>query len=265
MLNRSINLEVIYFEQPFEERFAAAKRDGFTSIEFWGWEDKNLDQVKNLLETNGLKITGMGGDGPYSMCEPAEKKEYIAYVERAIEAAKKVGCPSLIIHSDALQASPQYAKPLQKDYSFTTKICTMFDTLKTIAPMAEKAGITFVLESLNAVKDHCGNFLKDTGTAGDLVRAVGSPNVKILYDAYHMYLEEGKICETLKANMDVIGYIHIADAPGRNEPGTGAINYRNVLDCLAGLGYDGAVGFELYPANGTAKAITAIKEASDNL
>lgn len=266
MLKRSINIEVIYKELPWAERFAAVKKDGFDFVEFWGWEDKDLPEVRSLLDKNGVKLSVMSGDGPYSMCDPKTKKQYVDYIVRAVRAAEIVGCTSLVVHSDALEDEPkQHAKPLSGKYSHTTKLCAMFDVLKTIAPIGEEAGITFTLEALNTVKDHCGNFLNDTPTSADLAAAVGSENIKILYDAYHMYLDEGKICETIEKYINVIGYVHIADAPGRHEPGTGAINYRQVLKTLANIRYEQVVGFELYPLNGSELAIKAIKECSDGI
>lgn len=257
----SANLEVLYYELPFEERFAAAAADGFKYVEFWGWEDKNLDKVRDLVAANNLTLSAMGGDGPFSMCDPANKKEYLDYIKRAIEAAKQVGTKTLIIHSDALQPSPQYAVPLSGDYSYTTKICTMFDILRTMAPWAEEAGITFVLEALNIVADHLGNFLTSPQTSSELTSLTGSENMKILYDVYHMYLNEGKIVEQTRKYVKSFGYMHIADAPGRHEPGTGVINYAKYFDFVEEAGYEGVVGFELYPVNGTKPAIEAIKKA----
>jgi len=265
MLKKDIHIESLYSELPFDERFAQAKADGFDAVELWGWDDKNLPRVKELLDKNNLKIADMSGDGPLSMCDPVNKKAYIEYIQKAIEAAKIVGCPTLVIHSDSLQDSPQFAKPMSGDYSDVTRYCAMFDVLREIAPMGEEAGITFVLEALNIVKDHCGNFLNDTKTSVDLVAAVGSPNLKVLYDAYHMYLDEGKICETTEKYLPYIGHIHIADAPGRNEPGTGAINYRNFLKHLDRIGYKNYVGFELYPSIDTRTAVKAILECSKEI
>lgn len=265
MLKKDIHIESLYAEMPFEDRFAAAKADGFEAIEMWGWDDKDLPKVKELLDKNGLKIAVMSGDGPLSMCDPVNKAAYIDYIRKAIEAAKIVGCPTLVIHSDSLLDSPQYAKPMSGDYSDVTRYCAMFDVLREITPMAEEAGITFVLEALNIVKDHCGNFLSDTKTSCELVAAINSPNLKVLYDAYHMYLDEGKICETTEKYLQYIGHIHIADAPGRNEPGTGVINYRNFLKHLDKIGYSRYVGFELYPSVDTKTAVAAIKACSDGI
>jgi hydroxypyruvate isomerase len=261
-MKKSANIEVLYTEQPWAERFALAKRDGFDYVEFWGWEGKDLREVKNLLDKNNLKFSAMSGDGPLSMCDPMNKRDYIAYIKRSLEMAQIITCPNLVIHSDSLEDSPQYAKPLSGNYTFVTKVLAMYDVLKEIVPLAEKAGIVFVLEAINTIKDHCGSFLDNTELSADLVRAIGSPNLKILYDAYHMYLNEGKICETIEKYLAVIGYIHIADAPGRGEPGTGAINYRNVFKYINNIGYSDVVGFELYPLNGSIEAIKAIKDAT---
>lgn len=264
-MKKSANLEVLYYELPWAQRFAAAAADGFKCVEFWGWEDKDLNEVKRLVAENNLELTAMGGDGPYSMCDPALKDKYLDYIKRAIEAAKKVSCPILIIHSDALQPSPQYAVPLSGEYSDTQKLLNMFDILSTIAPWGKEAGITFVLEALNVVTDHLGNFLTSPQTSSELVAATGYDNMKILYDVYHMYLNEGKICENAAKYLKHIGYMHIADAPGRHEPGTGVINYKNFFKFLEEIGYDGTVGMELYPVKDTAAAVKAIKEAVGTL
>nr|WP_325213723.1 TIM barrel protein [uncultured Oscillibacter sp.] len=259
MFQKDIHIESLYTEIPFEERFSAARGDGFRHVEMWGWDNKDLPKIKKLLDQNGLSMAAMSGDGPYSMCDPADRQAYLDYIRGALKAAETIGCKTLVIHSDALQEWPQYAKPLSGDYSDVTRYCAMYDVLKTIAAWAEEAGITFVLEALNVVRDHCGNFLKDTAASADLVAAVNSPNVKILYDAYHMYLNEGKICETTEKYLPYIGHIHIADAPGRHEPGTGVINYRQFLKHLECLGYRHSVGFELYAATNTGAAVQAIK------
>jgi len=94
----------------------------------------------------------------------------------------------------------------------------------------------------------------------EMVRMINSPHLKLLYDVYHMQINEGRLCDTLGAYMDCIGHIHMADAPGRHEPGTGEINYANVLRRLDRLGYRGVIGCELFPAENTETAVKAIME-----
>jgi len=119
--------------------------------------------------------------------------------------------------------------------------------LKAIAPLAEKAGITIVLEPLNTLVDHPGYFLDSVDLGAQLVREVANPKIRLLFDIYHVQVMQGNLIERLREHLDVIGHVHVADVPGRHEPGTGEINYRNVFKSLKEAGYDKTVGFEYVP------------------
>jgi hydroxypyruvate isomerase len=131
-------------------------------------------------------------------------------------------------------------------------------TLSLLAPYAQEAGITCVLEPLNIQVDHAGNLLRTIADAVQVVQAVGSPAVKVLYDLYHMQIESGNLLSVFAQNQKHIGHIHIADNPGRHEPGTGEINYSNIFAGLEKLGYEGVVAFELSPQVSYGKAVEAI-------
>ena len=270
MFKKAVNIDLIYVELPLEERIAAAKRDGFDAVEFyWGWEGRDLDRIKRCLDDNQIALSTMSGDVPekfkLAMCDPQQRSIYLDYIKRSIEAAKKLGNPTLMIHAAAIDDQEPYgALPLSQNYSDTTKLCTMYDILKTIGSWGEEAGVSFVLEPLSEIA-HSGYFLQKTDVTADLCDAVDSPAVKVLYDAYHQYLEEGRLCETLSKYIGSIGHIHIADAPGRHEPGTGAVNWRNVLKHIKTLPYDRYVSFEFYPESTSEKAIKAIHAVIDNL
>ena len=265
MFKKSVHIDLIYTELSFEERIKAAKKDGFDAVElYWGWEGRDLKKIKQTLDENGMFLSAISGDLPkdsmISMCDPAQKEEYLASVKRSIEAAKELGCPYIIIHAAAIDNKPPFqALTLSGEYSYVRKMCAMYDVLKTIAPWAEEAGVMLVLEELSETA-HSGYLLKDVETTADLIRAVGSPNLKVLFDAYHVYLQEGRVIELMEEYIQDIGLVHIADAPGRHEPGTGAVNWANVLKRLNELGYDGCVSFELYPIESSEKAIAAIKD-----
>ncbi|MDD2533287.1 MAG: TIM barrel protein, partial [Eubacteriales bacterium] len=138
------------------------------------------------------------------------------------------------------------------------KICSMFDTLKACAEIAEASGIRMNLEALNITTDHAGNFLKTTQMGAEMTRLINCDKLKLLYDVYHMQLNEGAIIDTMTTYIDQIGHVHVADAPGRHEPGTGEINYTNVYACLEKLGYQDRVGYELFPLTTTTQAVQAI-------
>jgi len=265
MFKKSVHVDLIYTELPMKERFAAAKKDGFDYVEFYfgGWDEKTpeeLAELKRMVQGNGLQISGISAMNPFSMCDPATRDQFLEHMKRIVNASNAVGCPVVMTHSNTLASSePFNALPLSEEYSDNRKFCAMFDVLQRIAPWGNEAGVTFCVEPLSHVA-HKGNFMHDTTTCADLIKAVNSSRVKVLYDAYHMYIEEGKIMEMLSRYIDCIGHIHIADAPGRHEPGTGAVNYRNVLKHIALLPYDGFVSFEFYPLDDSTKAMDSVKE-----
>ena len=193
------------------------------------------------------------------MCDPLQKEDYVNHIRKLVEGCKVIGCPMLMCHSNLLDPETNYAaKVLPHNYSYATKVCAMFDVLKTIAPICAEAGVTVTLEPLSELA-HPGYFMHDFATCADIVRAVNEPNIKGLFDCYHEYIERGSVSASLVKHIDAIGHVHVADAPGRHEPGTGDVNYRNVLKTLAGLPYDGYVAFEFYPTGSTADAVKAIK------
>lgn len=256
-LQKSACIEPMYTELPFLERFQAAKRDGFDFVEFWSWTDKDLDAVKAAAESAGIGISGFNGDAELSLIDPGQKEDYLAFLRRSVEAAKKVGARSVTIHSNGLGEGGAVINRYE-ELSDTVKLCAMFDALKECAKLAEESGVRMNLEPLNITTDHVGNFLQTTRMAAEMTRLIGSPKLKVLYDVYHMQLNEGSLCDNIRSYGDQFGHIHVADAPGRHEPGTGEINYERVLACLEEIGYTGLVGFELIPKTTTAQAVEAI-------
>lgn len=254
---KSACIEPMYAELPFLERFQAAKDDGFAFVEFWSWTDKDLDAVKAAAEQAGVGIAGFNGDAELSLIDPSQKEAYLAFLRRSVEAAKKVGARSVTLHSNGLGEGGVVVDSYD-GLSDTVKLCAMFDTLKECAKIAEESGVLMNLEPLNITTDHKGNFLQTTRMAAEMTRLIGSPSLKVLYDVYHMQLNEGSLCGNIRAYGDQFGHIHVADVPGRHEPGTGEIQYARVFRCLEETGYQGLVGFELVPETTTAKAVEAI-------
>ena len=168
---------------------------------------------------------------------------------------------SVTIHSNALGDGGIVVNHYD-NLSHTVKLCSMYDTLLACAELAEKEEINLNLEALNITTDHVGNFLATTQMGAEIVRLIGCPRLKLLYDVYHMQINEGCICDTISNYGDTFGHIHVADAPGRHEPGTGEINYTKVLAHLEKCGYTGRVGYELFPETDTATAVKAIFEHS---
>ena len=229
-MKRSACIDALYGEIPFLDRFQAAKDDGFDAVEFWGWPEKDLNAVKEAAEKAGIPICGFNGDADLSLIDPDQTEAYMEYLEKSCETAKFLNAPCVTIHSNGLGDGGI--------------VINHYDNLS--------------LEGLNITTDHVGNFLKYTQDAAEMIRLIGSPKLKVLYDAYHMQINEGCICDTIRNYGDTFGHVHIADAPGRHEPGTGEIYYPRVYKALEEVGYDAYVGYELFPATTTAEAVKAI-------
>ena len=137
------------------------------------------------------------------------------------------------------------------------------DALRQAAPVAEAAGVTLCLEPLNTHVNHAGYYLTSSAEGFEIVRAVGSPRLRLLYDVYHQQISEGFLIDTITANIDLIGHIHVADVPGRHEPGTGEINYANVLRAIDESGYGGYIGLEFVPQAGTDASLAAVQRLVD--
>ena len=256
-LRKCACIDTLYTELPWLERFQAAKDDGFEAVEFWDWRIRDLDATREAAEKAGIAISGFNGDADYSLVDPTHKEKYLDYLKQSIAAAKKVGASSVTIHSNAL-GDCGIVVDHYDNLSDTVKLCSMYRTLVEAAKLAEENEIQLNLEILNVHVDHVGNFLKSTQMAAEVIRLIGSPNLRVLYDIYHMQINEGRVCDTIAEYLDAIGHFHIADVPGRHEPGTGELNYPNIIKKLEELGYDGRVGAELFPAKDTETAVKAI-------
>ncbi|MBR1559065.1 MAG: TIM barrel protein [Clostridia bacterium] len=252
-------IDTLYTELDWYDRMAAAKADGFDAVEFWDWRERDLEKAAASAKKAGILISGFNGDADYSPVDPEHYEPYLAELKKSMDAAKILGAPTVTIHSNAL-GDGGIVVDHYDELSDTVKLCSMYRTLTAAAKLAEETGIQINLEGLNIYTDHVGNFLAYTRMAAEVVRLIGSPKLKILYDVYHMQINEGRMCDIIAAYGDTFGHVHIADVPGRHEPGTGEINYVKVLKCLDAIGYKGIVGCELFPATDTATAVKAIMD-----
>jgi hydroxypyruvate isomerase len=247
---------MIFTEVPFLERIDKAAQAGFDAVEFWNWDDKDLPAIRAAAERNGLGIASFQSNLGGTLIHPDQRESFVAGIRESLGKAREMGAPSLFLLTDELgeDRSVRFQFP---ELSEEAKYQSVLDGLKALAPLAEEAGVTLVLEPLNVHVDHPGYFLNRSGVGLDLVRAVGSPRIKLLYDIYHMQVMEGNVIETLTGNLDAIGHVHVADVPGRHEPGTGELNYANIFRALRQAGYDRYVGFEFEPTVSSERAAAA--------
>ncbi|MCI6607367.1 MAG: TIM barrel protein, partial [Mitsuokella jalaludinii] len=184
-MKRCACIDTLYTEIPFEDRFAAAKRDGFESVEFWDWRIRDLKKVRAAAEAAGIAISGFNGDNDFSLVDPEQEKPYLEALKASLEAAQAVGAETVTIHSNALGDGGVVVNHYD-ELSDTVKLCSMYRTLTESVKLAEAYKIRMNLEALNIKVDHVGNFLQTTQMAAEVTRLIDSPYLMVLFDAYHM-------------------------------------------------------------------------------
>jgi len=251
-MKASCCIEMIYTEYPFLERIARAADAGFDAVEFWNWDTKDLAAIKAVLDRAGIGVAAFQSNLGGTLIHPDHREGFMAGIQKSLRKAQEMSCPSLFLLTDELgeDRSVRFQFP---ELSEEEKYESVLEGMKMLAPFAEEAGVTLVLEPLNVHVDHPGYFCCHSEMGFELVREVNSPKIKLLFDIYHMQVMEGNIIHSLTNNLDVIGHVHVADVPGRHEPGTGELNYANIFRALEKAGYDGYVGFEFEPTGPSEK------------
>jgi len=255
MAKLAANLTMLYTEVDVMDRFKKAADAGFTHVEMLFPYDYDLDRVERELKANGLSMilfdTHAGdwgaGDRGY-LCDPSQKERFYQSVKDAIVVAQRLGTGLL----NAL------AGKVPAGVSLEQARATCVENLKRAAPLCEDAGITLVSEGLNSIQTP-GYFLDNSKLGFEIVEEVGSPAVKFQYDIYHMQIMEGNLIDTIKANVEKIAHIQIADVPGRHEPGTGELNYANIFKRIDATGYKQYVGLEYHPSADHAASLAHVK------
>ena len=207
---------------------------------------------------NDIGIAAFVGNTEGQMVNPADNEDLITGIGQSIEIAKKLQCNNLLLTTNIL-GEDRSVMPTPAGLTDADKKKNIEIVLSRLALIAEKYGITMVLEPLNVLVDHPGYFLDNSKAGFDILKKVNSPNIKLLYDIYHMQIMEGNIINTIENNIDQIGHIHIADVPGRREPGTGEINYSNIYNKLVELEYKNFAGFEYQPTISTEDSLLSIR------
>ena len=260
MLKFAPCIEMMFNDVDFYDRFKAAKNSGVDYVDFWGWAGKDIAKIKAACEENDIKIASFCVDTRDSEVGAVFGKKrlltrdadafdaFYKASQETLEVAKELGVELIIVT----------VGNERNDVTRYEQHANIVLMLKHVAPLYEAAGVTLIVEPLNILKNHIGYFLASSYEAFEICNEVGSNNVKVLYDIYHQQITEGNLIPTIRKYYDLIGHFHVADNPGRNEPGTGEINYKNVFNAISELGYDKYVGLEYSPTIDSAKTVQAV-------
>ena len=236
---------------------------GFNYVEFWGWRDKSIPDLLAACDENNVKVANFSGHRKGSLVAPETHDVFFADLEDAVAAARQLQCSTLMLLTNELGeggvVNNTYPDiPQEEQYR---NIRQGLEKALSVFP----ADMSLVLEPLNTLVDHPGYYLADIETAVSLIKAVNHPRLKILCDFYHFGVMEVDLSALITRHIDHIGYIHIADFPGRHEPGTGSADWFALLTLLKEKGYGEYVGFEYSPLNDSEESLKSIRSPWDRI
>ncbi len=239
----------------FEEKLETAARSGVQSVEMVGeyanWTDADIARIKKLarsfrLGMDALIATPDWNKRPVSMVDPAQRDNFLADVRNALVYAQKLEVPQILLMSG--NAIP--GRTHDEQYA------SLLEAAKRAGDLVAAANLTAIVEPLNSLVNHKGFFLTTCVEGAKLIRQVDNPHVRLLFDIYHEQVQEGNLIRRLSEAADIVAVFHVADNPGRNDPGTGEINYRNVHRAIQKTGYSGYLAMEYLPLGDQVDSLT---------
>jgi hydroxypyruvate isomerase len=239
----AVNISMIGHPRPLAERLALVAEAGFGAVEFWFPHQFDMVEMARLTRELELEVALFDLEPsethPYGhLADPDAEGEFFRRLDDAVQTARALGCRTLNVLQGGVIPEVDHERQVE----------TAVARLRRAAPIAEREGILLCVEAINTF-DRPGSFCRNTAIGARIVDAVGSPWVRFQYDVYHMQLMEGNVIGTLRENIGRIGHVQFADPPGRQEPGTGEINFANVMTALEELDYRGWISLEYWPSD----------------
>jgi hydroxypyruvate isomerase len=248
----AVNIEMWFTEFDFLDRFRKSAELGFPAVELWPWQGRDIPAIASLIGELGIEVAQFTAWGfEPGLNDPANHRRFVQAVRDGCKVAHELRCPKMTVVGGNDQ--PGMTQEEMHEH--------IIEGLKLAAPIAEDEEVMLILEPMNIRVDHKGHCLYGSEPTVRICREVGSEFVKINWDLYHMQITEGDLCGRLADGVDQLGYLQLADHPGRHEPGTGEIHYNRVLRQAYELGYRGYVGLECVPAGTELAAAQAVAAA----
>ena len=253
----SVMLWTVFRGLPFEERLAKVAEAGYRNVELVGeyakWSDADFERAIAAQKRLGIRFDATAGLG-HGIADPSVRDAFLTELNTGLGPMERLGCPAMIVLSG--DVVPGLSREAQH--------ASCVEGLKQAAKLVDGKEIDgqpvrLLLECIH-VEERPKYFLTSAAEAIEVVRAVNHPQVQFLYDIFHEQMGFGNLIEKLEKNIDVIGLIHIADVPGRREPGSGEINYTNIYRKLAELKYRRMVAMEFLPLGEPLAALRKARE-----
>jgi hydroxypyruvate isomerase len=248
----SVMLWTVYEKLPFDQRIEKVAEAGYHALELVN-EYKNFtkeDYASFRAKKRELHLTVDATSGiSHSLCDSSQRDAFLDEVRAKLPVLEELESNKLIILSG--DKVPGQSPQQMHD--------NCIESLKRAAEIAAAKNVGLLLENIDP-EENPKYFLTSVSEGFEIVRSVGAPNVQFLYDFFHDQIAEGNLLAKLEKNLNLIGVVHIADVPGRHDPGTGEINYPNIFRKLGQLGFNGYVAMEFIPEGETVAALRAARE-----
>lgn len=231
-------------EPDVANRVRAAKAAGLDAVEFWRFSNKDGDAIKLALDETGLTLAGILCEPITPLTNPEAHAGFLDGVRTSLAAAQQLGAKVIIAQ----------AGDVQHGVARAAQHAAIVKVLKDAAKILEGSGVVLALEPLNDRVDHPGYYLTSTEEGLDIVDEVARPEIRLLYDIYHAAVM-GEEIEVLAGRLDRVVHVHLADTPGRGEPGSGRLDYVERLEWLEAQGYAGLIGLEYKPSGPTVETL----------
>ena len=260
MAKISTCIDMMFASMDFYDRFAAAKSSGIGAVEFWKWSNKDLDKVRNLLAQYELGFSvfnidcrdeQLSWDLSRGILNRGRRRELLSALRESIPVYNMLEASGMIVLIG--ENTDEISRQQQKE--------NIYACLSDAAEAAEKANITLVVEPLNDIdrQNYCMPYAADLL---EILNRVDSDHVKMLYDMYHQSMMGDFSLDVIRENIHRIGHFHVADCPGRHEPGTGKVDYVEILRQISQLDYDGYIGLEYRATKPDDQTFGFLKEAN---
>jgi hydroxypyruvate isomerase len=239
----SVRVEPLFRGMDLPQRMHKVAEAGYHGFEFGEWRAQDAAAITKLKNKLGLECACLVGNravNPKGMTlvDPADRTAFLAEIQASTEAAQRFETTRLV----TLTGNELPGVPREVQHK------SIVEGLKRAHDVVAPHGVTLIVEPLNTLVNHQGYYLNHTPEAFEIMREVASPNVKILFDIYHVQIMDGNLIETIRKNIASIGHFHVGDVPGRHEPGTGEINYTNVFRAIRETGFRDFVAMEYMPS-----------------
>ena len=234
------HLTILSKELTIPQRLDLMAEHGFDATEYNGLLNHPLNEVEEIRKKldslkieMGIFVANPGGWRTAGLVDPKQRPAFLEEIKKTIEYHRVIGNHSVTTLTG--NAIPGASRSGQRR--------SAIEGLKRAAELLEPTELALVVEPLNHI-DHPGFFMTHSDELAEIIAAVSSKHVRMLFDLYHLQITEGNLINNFRACVDLVGYIQTGDVPGRKEPGTGEVNYRNVLKAIYDAGYRGIIGME---------------------